>query len=87
MMRTPYSTIPEGCVKPDLQNEPTGNPDMLESRIMQVKSWGCILRYIAGTGSSFDPGDLFVVADAIDTLGGLLHDDAEAFAAKHGVSL
>ncbi|MFD6316891.1 hypothetical protein [Methylorubrum thiocyanatum] len=86
-MRTPYSTNSEGSVKPDLQDEPTGNPDMLESRIMQVVSWGRILRYVAGTGAAVDACDLHVIADAIDTLGGLLHDDAEAFAAKHGGAL
>lgn len=84
MMSRRYSTIPEGTVKPD---NPTGNPDMLESRIMQVASWGRILQVIAGSSGKIDADDLFVIGYALDSLGGHLHDDAEAFAAKHGGAL
>ena len=78
MMRTPYNTIPEGSVKPGPADDPTGNPNMLESRIIQLSSWGRILSYIAASANAVDLDDLHVIACALEALAQDLHRDAAA---------
>lgn len=73
-----YNTSSQGTVKPAPVDAPTGNPNMLESRIIQLSSWGRILSYIAATANAVDPDDLHVIACALEALAQDLHNDAAA---------